>query len=252
MFEFEVSAFRVDPAAIPESVKEAFEESRKSITSFSILPWEEHCIECAMPACYTTCNLYEPRKDGKCRRFQHGFGLVEFQSPTVDHIAKVAFKRWGSLMAYSNTRQISADRANRVETMWRWFGSVVSAVPDSRLSVLGRKGLSARLVRRMKRRSAMHGSSTAALDSKPTSFIAEVYNPGQHRVLLTLVIRDQDPILGRRPFEQLLEVSQGFTDSRSPSARLRHTSAASRRLASHLGQTFNGPRMTVWSCTSGC
>ena len=66
MFEFEVSAFRVDPAAIPESVKEAFEESRKSITSFSILPWEEHCIECAMPACYTTCNLYEPRKDGKC------------------------------------------------------------------------------------------------------------------------------------------------------------------------------------------
>src|SRR5215470_18101400 len=99
MFEFEVSAQRCDAGEVPIDVRRAFQQSRAALQAFSVLPWEEHCTECAMPACFATCDLYEPRKDGKCRRFHYGFGLVEIDDGAVDHLTKVSFKRWGNLMA---------------------------------------------------------------------------------------------------------------------------------------------------------
>ncbi len=51
------------------------------------LYWEEHCVECAIPSCYSTCPLYKKRKDLKCARFTHGIfpndrvsGLLDFGS----------------------------------------------------------------------------------------------------------------------------------------------------------------------------
>ncbi len=45
---------------------------QKSIARKSFLFWGEHCVECAAPACYSSCSLYEPRADGRCRRFEYG------------------------------------------------------------------------------------------------------------------------------------------------------------------------------------
>src|SRR4051812_40855229 len=69
------------------------------VERMSLLIWGEHCIECAAPACYRTCDLYERRPDGRCRRFT--FGICrnpEFQS-IRGYGAEVRFKKWGKLEA---------------------------------------------------------------------------------------------------------------------------------------------------------
>lgn len=63
-------------------------------TRFIPTIWQEHCTECAIPDCYSTCSLYEAKKDGSCRRFVGGIRKVhglETQS------ARIEFKRWGKL-----------------------------------------------------------------------------------------------------------------------------------------------------------
>ena len=216
MFEFEVSARRFDASEIPEDVRRALKASRESLTAYSVLPWEEHCTECAMPACFATCGLYEPRKDGKCRRFHYGFGVVELGEGNVDHLAKVSFKRWGNLMAEGTTRQVRADRASRLESLWRKLGSAVAAVPDGSVSVLGRKGPSARILRRAKSWATRRVNGLGVEAAEPSSFIAEIYNPGDRTLPLTLLIRDRDPALAPRPYQRLLQVGPGFQRFRVP------------------------------------
>src|SRR5574341_1136293 len=38
----------------------------------SLLNWEEHCVECAAPACHSTCDLFMENEAGRCRRFLFG------------------------------------------------------------------------------------------------------------------------------------------------------------------------------------
>ncbi|OBU32299.1 hypothetical protein [Photobacterium kishitanii] len=88
---------------LPKEVQQAFILGQTVIDNcfrYSVLQWEEHCTECAMPACYKTCDLYEPRRDGHCRRFVKGIvplSIAERQYPVV----QVDFKRWGALMSTS-------------------------------------------------------------------------------------------------------------------------------------------------------
>ena len=60
--------------------------------------WGEHCVECSEPLCFTTCNHYEKRCDGKCRRFKNGIICNESQL-FKDFIssAEISFKEWGKL-----------------------------------------------------------------------------------------------------------------------------------------------------------
>src|SRR5262245_18109975 len=34
--------------------------------------WEEHCVECSAPQCFSTCSLYAKRADLMCARFAGG------------------------------------------------------------------------------------------------------------------------------------------------------------------------------------
>lgn len=55
MFEFDqVAAYPAD-LATPELPYQPVTD----ISEMSLLIWGEHCIECAAPACYSTCDLYE-------------------------------------------------------------------------------------------------------------------------------------------------------------------------------------------------
>ena len=58
--------------------------------------WQEHCTECAIPDCYSTCSLYEAKKDGSCRRFVGGIRKVHVDGLETQS-ARIEFKRWGKL-----------------------------------------------------------------------------------------------------------------------------------------------------------
>ena len=113
MFEFEVDHTVYTKAQTPQEITAAFENGRVNYPAESIFQWEEHCTECAMPLCYITCDLYEPRKDGKCRRFIEGMAPIIDLEPH-NEIVQVTFKKWGSLMATGYLEIVDSKIANKI------------------------------------------------------------------------------------------------------------------------------------------
>lgn len=68
-------------------------------SGFLVAPtfWEEHCTECAVPECFSTCELYNPRRDGGCHRFTGGLRRVPGVGGIFGDGARVRFERWGKL-----------------------------------------------------------------------------------------------------------------------------------------------------------
>ncbi len=93
----------------------------------SIVPviWLEHCLECAMPLCYKSCEMFEDRGDGRCRRFNNGTSRFwSSQSQTLG--ATVDFRRWGKLESVIRTdKQVSLSAIAKVE---RRFNRLAAAV----------------------------------------------------------------------------------------------------------------------------
>jgi FkbH-like protein len=59
--------------------------------------WEEHCVECATPECYTTCLLYEKRRDNACARFSYGIVPNKGFKGHFGFGADIEFKKWAKL-----------------------------------------------------------------------------------------------------------------------------------------------------------
>ena len=172
------------------------------VRALAVLPWEEHCTECAIPACYSSCPLYEARSDGRCRRFADGF--VPVRGPAGEMVS-VKFKRWAELMAYGNTRLVGVDRVRRLELALRPVEALGRWSPDSRLEILGRRGLTTRLVRRLKHRVAKLGPR----GEPPDYFLAEIHNPNPFGVELTLAMRNSGGQAGL-PYQARLVLAPGF------------------------------------------
>src|SRR5262245_36307329 len=88
-----------EPPANPESSYSPADEFDR----MSLLFWGEHCTECAAPACYKSCDLYQPRRDGRCRRFRFGvYKNSNFRS-LRGYGAEIEFKKWGRIFTAGNT-----------------------------------------------------------------------------------------------------------------------------------------------------
>ncbi|MBI20989.1 MAG: hypothetical protein CL780_01920 [Chloroflexi bacterium] len=72
---------------------------RSNIYKTMLINWEEHCLECAVPECYTTCHLYSKRSDGACQRFSYGIFPNKKFSGLFKFGADVRFKKWAKLEA---------------------------------------------------------------------------------------------------------------------------------------------------------
>ena len=89
------------------------------IGSVYSLFWMEHCVECAVPDCYTMCSLYVERQDRKCARFKKGIS-PNWQYPGLfDYGAEVEFRRWGKLEANFGVGALSAEQARFFDSMDR-------------------------------------------------------------------------------------------------------------------------------------
>ncbi len=72
---------------------------RDEIEAIWFMRWEEHCVECAVPHCYSTCSLYARRADLQCARFDQGIVANPAFPGQLPHGAEIRFKRWGKLEA---------------------------------------------------------------------------------------------------------------------------------------------------------
>jgi FkbH-like protein len=208
MYEAEVNQPFAAETALPAAIRDAFRNSSRTITGRTVLPWGEHCTECAIPTCYETCDLYVPRKDGKCRRFANGMVRIDHAESLSGYILKIDFKRWAKLWTAGNTRIFPLAEAKALE--------------DHDLAIAQRLGrishipLQIHLIRQRydkKKRGALQ--PPAGGQDEPDYFLFECYNPSPNPVSVSLVMR---PLASARKmaFERLVEMPPAFTHIEVP------------------------------------
>jgi len=194
----------------------------------SFLLWGEHCIECAAPDCFSSCDLYDPRPDSRCRRFEGGIYRNPAFASASGAGAEVRFRRWGKIEARGNAVMLPDAEVRRMEALAARAipladaaGKVGSKLTgDIRGNYLG-FALSERYNRRLAKR-----RDPAIL---PDAFVVEVYNPGEVTVEATLAMAIDRGQLGRAlTAEQLppalfrrLSFAPGYSLERIPRAAFR-------------------------------
>jgi HAD superfamily phosphatase (TIGR01681 family) len=192
-------------------------EPAAGVAEMSMLIWGEHCIECAAPSCFQTCDLYQKRPDQRCRRFSYGiYRNRRFASPR-NFGAEVSFKKWGKLESRGNTFLMPRERLLTLEHLLylsRPFSNVLGAsinalTRDIRWSYVTHS-LRERLVRWLHRRGANA--------RQPEAFLLEIYNPGPDVARLQLVISPVKSETGGRgptpptaPFRARLDLPVGYS-----------------------------------------
>ncbi len=202
MYETEAN-HRTEPLAqVPNEIVEKFRESRPKLLSRSVLPWSEHCTECVWPTCYSSCDLYAPREDGRCRRFLDGMVRLDCPGTANSYLLKIRFKRWGKLWSPGNVCMLPIEESDRIEKRDRTIGSVLHQLPipaPVRNFATGKRYS-------WKKRIAAGSRATSVM---PNLFVVECYNPGGHPLSLSLTMRPTGTE-SAIPFQRLFDVPSGF------------------------------------------
>ena len=202
MYEVEASRGVESLDQIPAEILTRFLEFRDQVSSRTVLPWSEHCTECVWPTCYSTCEFYSPREDGRCRRFLDGMVRLDCPGAVTSYLLKIRFKRWGKLWSPGNVRVLPLSKADQVERRDRRIASALTlpAVPAGLREFAAKK----RYV--WKKRLAASGRLSPR---SPDRFVIECYNPGDRAIDLSLTMR---PTSGNSqiPYQTLIRVPPGF------------------------------------------
>ena len=156
--------------------------ARRPVARKSFLFWGEHCVECAAPDCYTTCSLYEPRADGRCRRF--AYGMYENTSHGQP-AAELVFKQWAQLGTRGNLKLEPVENLARREAWIRRLVPVVDRV-GGLLWHVTRDGRFRESAHRLLERYCRSLHRGTASEERPDCFLFEVHNPGTEMVRLQL------------------------------------------------------------------
>jgi FkbH-like protein len=213
MFQFETRG------AAPTTVLPDLPARTAAPGARAFLSFAEHCVECAAPACYAACGLYDPSPSGACRRFDYGIRPVTAGGRTW---ADVRFRKWGKLEARGSAAAIPAARIGRWERGLSRAAPMLDRVGAALAPLLGERwrriaGHLQERVRQRFGRDARHGTA-------PDSFFAEIYNPGAASITLLLGIEIDQLHLPRavpmadqpRPFRRAIVAAPGLTTVRVP------------------------------------
>lgn len=183
MFQFEDSRPRKAATVVRFDLNGSGEAPK--VTHRAHLAWAEHCIECAAPACYETCDLYNPTPAGKCRRFEDGIVPNRHAGGPDGPAGEVRFKKWGKLEAQGNTALLPVGQVRLIETaltavspLASRVGRAVARLTGSRRWATAMEALHKRVGERLQR------GAGARL---PNAFVAELHNPGEAEVRTVLV-----------------------------------------------------------------
>ena len=208
MYETEVNSKTESSDQIPADVLTQFSELNGKLLERTVLPWSEHCTECVWPTCYSSCGLYSPRRDGRCRRFSDGMVRVNCPGVPNSYLLKIRFKRWGKLWTPGTVVLRPVPKAFRLEARDYWIGTMLQGlpgfIPGKNLAIHKRYGF--------KKRMAYRSTDTSNL---PSCFLVECYNPASKTVRLSLTMRSIDA-QAKIPFQKLVELDPGFHRVRVP------------------------------------
>jgi len=202
MYESEINRQVESKDQIPPEVLARFGELEDVIVAHTVLPWSEHCTECVWPTCYTTCDLYSPREDLKCRRFIDGMVRIDGVDGLNSYLLKIRFKRWGKLWAVGNTRLYPLAKADAIKQRDRRIGTLLGILPLP--SPMKRKFIQKRYVRKKN-----WAKTPNVSDELPSYFLLECFNPEEAIIKLSLTMRSEGEERNV-PFQALIELEPGF------------------------------------------
>jgi FkbH-like protein len=207
MYETEVNSTIERATQLLPEVREAFSAHPTPLVARTVLPWSEHCTECVWPTCYSTCEFYSPRSDGRCRRFRDGMVRLPLPEAANQYVLKIRFKRWAKLWAPANVRLYSPEAAASIENRDFQVGQALLTfpLPNPVRTYLTTKryGFKKRLAAR-----------TVTPRTEPTAFWLECFNPSEP-VALSVTMRPSPPAESL-PFQQLITLRKGFQRVRIP------------------------------------
>ena len=209
MYESEANCCFAPSSEVPPDVLARFLESRKTVTERTLIPWGEHCTECSWPTCYATCELYEPRLDGRCRRFVEGMVRINAPGGLNSYLLKIGFRRWAKLWSPANLKMCSLPAAERAERLDRLAAACIRAIPIAPLRhFVSLKRYS------MKKRRVMRDVCSA---KRPDFLLIECFSPNTSDVPMTVVLRSER---SRITFQMLLAMRPGFNRHRIELCRI--------------------------------
>ncbi|HEY3694479.1 HAD-IIIC family phosphatase [Phenylobacterium sp.] len=216
MFQFEDAKPKTRPTATPLPAAAVGDEPK--VTHRVMLAWSEHCVECAAPACYSTCDLYLATSAGKCRRFEDGIVPNHSAGSADGPAAEVRFRRWGKLEAQGNGALIPVETVRRRERLLTLATPAAARVGRGIARVTGQSRWATAMEALHKR---INDRLQAADDhtALPDAFLAEIVNPGDApvRVILTATVdklrlnRDVRTDQLPRPMSLAIEAQPGFS-----------------------------------------
>ena len=173
MFEFDQYHAPEPGATILPTEKVSFVTG---IRKRSLLIWSEHCVECAAPECYQSCDLYRARPDQRCRRFDVGMRRNNHLRGHTGTAADIVFGQWGKLETRGNSILLRNGLVllieavvPRLQILVNAFGRLVRRLGGSAPWT----SLSFELLDYASKR--LHKASTR--QEKPDGFLIEIYNP---------------------------------------------------------------------------
>jgi FkbH-like protein len=184
MFEFDKydpKLHRETPATITLDY-----QSADDVAEIAFLHWGEHCVECAAPACYSSCDLYQPRSDLRCRRFAFGaYKNSSFRS-FRGYGVEVSFKKWAKIEAFGDTAVHPVSTVLRWERMAEAGAPIADAVGRLIKGALGKRvwgELAYTATEKFTRRLNARGSEGPQAEA----FLLEVYNPTEEEIRLQVI-----------------------------------------------------------------
>jgi len=103
-------------------------ELGETVQGAMLLQWQEHCVECALPLCYTNCPLYVQRRDRKCARFVYGIVRNRAFPGLLLSGADLRFRRWGKLEAALTGRYVTVSCTRLLDIVDRILTAGVSTL----------------------------------------------------------------------------------------------------------------------------
>jgi FkbH-like protein len=156
------------------------------VAGIAFLHWGEHCVECAAPACYSSCDLYQPRADNRCRRFAFG----AYKNPAFRSMrgygVEVSFKKWAKIEAFGDTAIHPVESVLRWERMAETGAPIVDALGRIIKAASGKRvwgELAYTATEKLTRRLNTRGSA----GPQPEAFLLEVYNPTEGEIRLQVI-----------------------------------------------------------------
>jgi FkbH-like protein len=201
MYESEVYPFK-HVEKLPETVVESLVNTNNSITKRSLLHWTEHCTECAIPDCYSSCDFYTPRVDGKCQRFMNGIQAISTKN-IATKILKIQFKKWGVLSSQGNAVLYNNGYIKNQERF-----DLIKSRAIKKLWPVALKRVAIQKIYSLKKNKIKRDQHTQR--EKPDSFLIECYNPNNRIITLDIIFRNDHPKYRVMPFQYKIELDQGY------------------------------------------